>query len=474
MRVHRSCIRALLNCRVLLVALLSFASAGPAANRVCAQNAILGEIRIVGFNFAPRGWASCDGQLLEIEKHKDLFAVLGTTYGGDGKTTFGLPDLRGRIAVHPGEAPGLPGVVLGQKLEAKKLVAATGEGETAGTRAYQNLRYVIAFRGLAPQQVRLGNGSDLVGEVRLFAGKDAPRGWIFCDGQQLKSDQHTSLFAAIRNTYGGNGDTTFAVPDLRGRCAVHVGSGPGLEYVGLGEKLGGDKVTASSDPKKSTVTRPGLGIHYMISLGLPAPDAEEVERRFQIAVAERKVVHAKYQAALAARAACLAELELNELSGKRKEKAPQAEGLKTKIRMIDEETKRHVAGLTKIEQVAGELAAKRPQRSEPFLGEIRMTAAKYVPGGWETVDGQLHLIRDNSALFSLFGTMYGGDGRTVFGAPRLRGRAPVSTPSGTSQGALSGGDSVVASGQSPEGVLTTPAFGLQFIVARTGLFPPRN
>ena len=60
----------------------------------------LGEIRIVPFNFAPRGWAACNGQLLPINQNQALFSLLGTTYGGDGRTTFALPDLRGRMPLH--------------------------------------------------------------------------------------------------------------------------------------------------------------------------------------------------------------------------------------------------------------------------------------------------------------------------------------------------------------------------------------
>lgn len=70
----------------------------------------LAEVRIVGFNFAPRGWAFCDGQILPINQNQSLYSLLGTTYGGDGRTTFALPDLRGRVPVHPGS-----GVSLGQK-----------------------------------------------------------------------------------------------------------------------------------------------------------------------------------------------------------------------------------------------------------------------------------------------------------------------------------------------------------------------
>ena len=60
----------------------------------------LGEIRIVGFNFAPRGWALCDGQILPINQNQALYSLLGTTYGGDGRTSFALPDLRGRAPMH--------------------------------------------------------------------------------------------------------------------------------------------------------------------------------------------------------------------------------------------------------------------------------------------------------------------------------------------------------------------------------------
>ena len=67
----------------------------------------IGEIRANGFNFAQRGWAFCDGQLLPIAQNTSLFSLLGTTYGGDGRSTFALPDLRGRAALHMGAGPGL-------------------------------------------------------------------------------------------------------------------------------------------------------------------------------------------------------------------------------------------------------------------------------------------------------------------------------------------------------------------------------
>jgi microcystin-dependent protein len=72
------------------------------------------EIRIFGFNFAPRGWAFCNGQLLPLAQNTALFSLLGTTYGGDGKSTFALPDIQGRVPMHPGQGPGLSSHDLGE------------------------------------------------------------------------------------------------------------------------------------------------------------------------------------------------------------------------------------------------------------------------------------------------------------------------------------------------------------------------
>lgn len=75
----------------------------------------IGETKMFGGNFAPRNWAFCHGQLLAIAQNQALFSILGTTYGGDGRTTFGLPDLRGRVPVGEGSGPGLPTYKLGEK-----------------------------------------------------------------------------------------------------------------------------------------------------------------------------------------------------------------------------------------------------------------------------------------------------------------------------------------------------------------------
>ncbi len=82
----------------------------------------LGEVRWFAGNFAPRGWAFCDGQLLTLAQNTALFSLLGTNYGGDGRSTFGLPDMRGRGMMHAGRGPGLTPRQLGQKSGAESVV----------------------------------------------------------------------------------------------------------------------------------------------------------------------------------------------------------------------------------------------------------------------------------------------------------------------------------------------------------------
>jgi microcystin-dependent protein len=87
----------------------------------------LGEIYMGGYNFAPRGYAQCDGQLLSIAQNQALFSLLGTTYGGNGTTTFALPDLRGRSPMHQGQGNGLSNRNLGEKSGFETITLTTGQ-----------------------------------------------------------------------------------------------------------------------------------------------------------------------------------------------------------------------------------------------------------------------------------------------------------------------------------------------------------
>jgi microcystin-dependent protein len=82
-----------------------------------------------------------------------------------------------------------------------------------------------------------------IGEIRMFGGTFAPRNWAFCSGQLLSISQNTALFSILGTTYGGNGQTTFALPDFRGRFAVQQGQGPGLSTISLGQVSGTETTT---------------------------------------------------------------------------------------------------------------------------------------------------------------------------------------------------------------------------------------
>lgn len=96
-------------------------------NTTTAQDAFVGEIRLFAGNFAPTGWAFCHGQILPISQNTALFSLLGTTYGGDGRSTFALPDLRGRVPVGFGQGPGLSNYSLGQKTGSESVTLNTSQ-----------------------------------------------------------------------------------------------------------------------------------------------------------------------------------------------------------------------------------------------------------------------------------------------------------------------------------------------------------
>lgn len=110
--------------------------------------------------------------------------------------------------------------------------------------------------------------SPFIAEIRMFAGNFAPRFWAFCNGQILPIAQNTALFSLLGTTYGGNGQTTFGLPDLRGRSPIHWGQGPGLSPYVLGEVSGTETVTVltSQMPAHTHVITGGGG---QASIGFP-------------------------------------------------------------------------------------------------------------------------------------------------------------------------------------------------------------
>ena len=132
----------------------------------------------------------CDGQVIQISQHEGLFALLGTRFGGDGMTTFGLPDLRGR---EPGA-----GLIL-CVADAGKIPSATEETSW--------------------------QGDCLVGEINMFACGYAPHRHARCEGQILRVSSYMPLFSLINNRFGGDGRETFGIPNLLGKGPV-----PGVDY----------------------------------------------------------------------------------------------------------------------------------------------------------------------------------------------------------------------------------------------------
>jgi len=104
-----------------------------------------------------------------------------------------------------------------------------------------------------------------VGEIRLFAGNFAPKGWASCNGQLLPITQNTALFSLLATNFGGDGRSTFALPDLRGRVAIGAGQGPGLSNRSVGQQVGAETVTLTVDQLPAHTHTAGLG-----TLGLAA------------------------------------------------------------------------------------------------------------------------------------------------------------------------------------------------------------
>ncbi|WP_018386897.1 IPT/TIG domain-containing protein [Ancylobacter sp. FA202] len=268
--------------------------------------AYIGEIRMFCVPPDPSGWLPCDGRALPVANlYLALFSLISTTYGGDGKNSFNLPDLRGRAALGRGIASttvlgyagGTEFVTLAADqlpqhthqlrfadgagtspvptgcLPARATAAPDGDqpllydlpqdnsptttldpetvGVTGGGAAHSNLQpsfvigYFIAIAGAypprpgeieaapAPAAVIVAPkpaAGGFVGEVRLYAGLHAPvpQGWALCDGTELKVSDYTALFSVIGTIFGGNGYSTFNLPDMRDRTAVGLGNGPGL------------------------------------------------------------------------------------------------------------------------------------------------------------------------------------------------------------------------------------------------------
>ncbi|HEX3456986.1 MAG TPA: tail fiber protein [Candidatus Baltobacteraceae bacterium] len=158
----------------------SMASVSPAAH----DDQLLGSIMLFPYNFIPQHFEKCAGQILPVRSNPGLYSLLGNRFGGDGFKDFGLPDMRGHAPV-------------------------------------KDLTYAIATTGIYPDRKRLQPryaARPLLGELSLVAYRPKytpPSGWATCNGQLLKIDHNGPLYALLGTTFGGDGETTFGLPDLR-------------------------------------------------------------------------------------------------------------------------------------------------------------------------------------------------------------------------------------------------------------------
>ncbi|CAF0747835.1 unnamed protein product [Rotaria sp. Silwood1] len=229
------------------------------------QYPFLGQIVALIGNSIPNGWTLANGNLLSIAQNTALFAVIGTTYGGDGRSNFALPDLRGRVGV--GVATG-SNLQLGGKSGTESITLLStnlpshqhsllsntyGNNQTSSTgdgQSFENVQpslginYMVSLSGVYPSRDggTIDSQTPVLGEIVGFAGNYVPQGWSRADGSLLSISSNIALFSLLQTYYGGDGKSSFALPDLRDR--VIVGSGEGFT---LGAVVGSSEITLATD-----------------------------------------------------------------------------------------------------------------------------------------------------------------------------------------------------------------------------------
>jgi microcystin-dependent protein len=168
---------------------------------------MVGAIGLFAGLAAPAGWLVADGSILPLSQYVALFEAIGTTFGGNGASVVALPDLTGRAVVGAGQGPTVA-ITLGQQVDAGPDTAVACLG----------LNYIINVTGAAPPAS--GNGgfppsAAVLGEVVAYAGAAIPEGWLPADGREMLIEGNEALFGVLGDRFGGDGETSFALPDLR-------------------------------------------------------------------------------------------------------------------------------------------------------------------------------------------------------------------------------------------------------------------
>ena len=249
-----------------------------------------------------------------------------------------------------------------------------------------------------------------VGEIRIFAGNFAPAGWAFCNGALLPIADYDTLFNLIGTTYGGDGQSTFALPDLQGRIPVGVGQGPGTTNVALGQASGSET---------QTLTVSQLPVHnHMQSMPAYAGPADTLLPSPQTVLAQAQGRYAARAYAYSA-AAPNGSLQTGAGTTSGSTGGNQPFSLVPQFVAVN-----YIISLFGIYPNTSNNSG--PQT--PYMGSIGLASYQMNNGGGVQAapcDGRLLPINQNQALFSILGTTFGGDGRVNFGLPDLRGRTAV-------------------------------------------------
>ena len=207
----------------------------------------LGQVMLYAGNYAPI--TPAQGQTLGVAQNTALFSIIGTNFGGNGDTSFRLPDLQGRSPIGIGNAGGTNSIGLGQNLGADLFMLSTNQmpvhrhtvpdGYTGYAGSNQpislmhpalGLRFLISTNGEMPSTSQEATNK-LIGEITLYGGTNVPGGWALCNGQVLSVAAYPALFSVISNRFGGDGVTSFSLPDFSGRVPVGTTNGlPGAAY----------------------------------------------------------------------------------------------------------------------------------------------------------------------------------------------------------------------------------------------------
>lgn len=222
------------------------------------MESFIGTITPVAFNFAPRGWAPCDGQMLSISQNSALFSLLGTSYGGDGQTTFGLPDLRGRVAVGQGQVPDVAPIQMGE-VSGSNTGAMTLNGAGTCTLTTANMpahNHGATFNGTGatPLAVRL-NVSTAPG-TSLAPTQDSYLGAVKMSGPGSTASLYLSGQPTTTVALGAGTMTT------TGTAGGITGGTVAVDNNGSGQPIS----TPVSVSGQTSVMQPFTGVNYIICL----------------------------------------------------------------------------------------------------------------------------------------------------------------------------------------------------------------